>query len=94
MSRKKQKKRPAAQKRSSDPGVLQETKKTKRMAPAARNLLLLDLVYLAALQMMLSGEMITTRTADLLTLPALAALVLALWLQVRHSTGGPRRPRL
>lgn len=44
------------QKAGEDPQALQENSRTKKFSPAARNLLFVDLIFLAVCQMMESGR--------------------------------------
>lgn len=91
MSRKKYKKRHPQGKRSTAAAV-QESEfstdgKRKRMNPAARNILLVTLVILAASQMLYQGEMITEMAANVVTGLALVLVLAALWMQFRSPTG-------
>ena len=46
------------QKAGEDPQALQENSRTKKFSPAARNLLFVDLIFLAVCQMMESGGLL------------------------------------
>ena len=48
------------QKAGEDPQALQENSRTKKFSPAARNLLFVDLIFLAVCQMMESGGLLET----------------------------------
>ncbi len=64
----------------------------KRMKPLARNILLGDLVLLAATQLMMSNEIITETTGSILTLVGVGLLMLALYIQ--FGGGGQTRRSL
>lgn len=49
------------QKAGEDPQALQENSRTKKFSPAARNLLFVDLIFLAVCQMMESGGLLERR---------------------------------
>ena len=69
----------------------------KRFNPAARNLLLLDLVFLAAAQMLYSSHIISQMFSGICTLIGVILLFLALWMQFGGGPSGdssPRPPRL
>lgn len=81
MSQKKHKKRnPNSTPLGKDPRKLQQTAKTKRMDTLPRNLLLSDLVILAASQMMLERDMISNTLADVVGVIGVLMLLAALFL--------------
>ena len=94
MSQKKHKKRnSSANPASKDPRKLQQTSSSKRMDPLARNLLCIDLVLLAASQMMLDNGMISNTIADLAGVAGVIMLIAALVLQFgprNRTPGGPK----
>ncbi len=63
-----------------DPMKLQQTSRTKRMDTLPRNLLLSDLVILAASQMMLDKGMISNGMADFVGVVGVIMLIAALYL--------------
>lgn len=92
MSQKKRKKRNSSSAvLSKDPRKLQETAKSKRMDTLPRNLLLSDLVLLAASQMMLEREMISNTMADIVGVVGLLMLVTALFLLFGPKKGSAGR---
>lgn len=92
MSQKKRKKRNSSSTvLSKDPRKLQETAKSKRMDTLPRNLLLSDLVLLAASQMMLDREMISNTMADIVGVVGLLMLVAALFLLFGPKKGSAGR---
>lgn len=79
MSQKKHKKRNSSSNYTSkDPMKLQQTSSSKKLDPLPRNLLLTDLVLLAASQMMLDKGMISNTMADIIGLVGLVMLITAL----------------
>lgn len=95
MSQKKHKKRkPQPQKAAQNPMELQQTEKTKRMKPAARNLLWIDMIFLAVCQIMVSKEAISSEASGIATLVGLTLLVAALAIQFGPKDKKPRGPRL
>lgn len=56
------------QKVGEDPQALQENSRTKKFSPAARNLLFVDLIFLAVCQMMESGGLLDDVLSAWLTL--------------------------
>ena len=65
------------------------TGERKRMKPAARNLLLTDLVFLALVQILVSTETISSGLADTLTLIGAVLVLVAVGIQMVG--GGSRR---
>lgn len=59
------------QKAGEDPQALQENSRTKKFSPAARNLLFVDLIFLAVCQMMESGGLLDDVLSAWLTLVGL-----------------------
>ena len=53
------------QKAGEDPQALQENSRTKKFSPAARNLLFVDLIFLAVCQMMESGGLLDDVLSEL-----------------------------
>ncbi len=81
MSQKKRKKHNmSSQSLGKDPMKLQQTSRTKRMPTLPRNLLLSDLVLLAASQMMLDAGMISNAMADFVGVVGIIMLIAALYL--------------
>ena len=62
----------------------------KRMKPAARNLLLGDLVFLAISQILYDQKLVSVTISNLMTLVGAALFLFALYIQF----GGNHRPRL
>ena len=62
----------------------------KRMKPAARNLLLGDLVFLAISQILYDQKIVSVTISNLMTLVGAALFLFALYIQF----GGNSRPRL
>ena len=60
----------------------------KRMNRTARNLLLLSLVLVAAVNLLVNMGMMGQAMANVLSLVGIILLVLALWFQFRDPTGG------
>lgn len=83
MSQKKRKKHtpPPVRQTGKDPQRLQQTAKTKKMNPLARNLLLIDLICLCASQWLLEREMIPDPVASLISILGLIMLFVALYLE-------------
>ena len=95
MSKKKNKKRkPQGSKSTQGSGQVQPAQNTKRFDPLARNLLWLDLVFLAAAQIMLSNGMITNAIANVATLVGVILLFAALYIQFKPKNKTPKPPRL
>lgn len=102
MSKRKKKRHPqtASSTRTRSQGAVladERNQSAKRFKPAARNLLLLDLVFLAVVQMLYSSQLITPMTSGLCTLIGVVLLFLALWIQFGggpSGSSGPRPPRL
>ena len=92
MSQKKYKKRHPQKKRQvSAPAMESEFSsdgKRKRMNRTARNILLLDLVLLAAVQLLTQMEIMGMAMANGLSLLGIVLLILALWFQFRDPRGG------
>ena len=93
MSQKKHKKRhPQSNRRPSSAPVAESEfssdGKRKRMNRTPRNILLFTLVLLASVQLLIQAEMMSEEIANVLSMVALALLVLALWLQFRNPSGG------
>lgn len=80
MSQKKRKKRSTPVNVGKDPMKLQQTSKHKKADPLTRNLLLSDLVILAASQMMLDKGMISQGMADFSGVVGVILLIIALYL--------------
>ena len=94
MSQKKHKKRKPQTKATQNPMELQETAKTKKMKPAAWNLLWVDLIFLAVCQMMVWKEMIGEGIATIATVIGVVLLVVALIIQFGPTDQKPKGPRL
>lgn len=60
----------------------------KRMNRTSRNLLLLSLVLVAAVNLLVNMGMMGQAMANVLSLVGIILLVLALWFQFRDPTGG------
>ena len=91
MSGKKQNKSRAVGK---DPKKLRHFGEAKRFHPLARGLLYLDLVFLAAAQLMYSNDMISDTVSGIATVIGLILLVVALYLQFGPKSNQPKQPRL
>ena len=59
----------------------------KRMKPAARNLLLTDLVFLALVQILVSTDVISSGLADTLTLIGAVLVLVAVGIQMVGGSG-------
>ncbi len=93
MSQKKHKKRHPQQKRNAASTPAMESEfasdgRRKRMNRTARNLLLLSLVLVAAVNLLVNMGMMGQAMANVLSLVGIILLVLALWFQFRDPTGG------
>lgn len=75
-----------------DPMKLQQTSSSKRMDTLPRNILLSDLVILAASQMMLDKGMISSAMADFVGVVGVIMLIVALFLLFgpQNRAGGTR----
>lgn len=78
------------QKAGEDPQALQENSRTKKFSPAARNLLFVDLIFLAVCQMMESGGLLDDVLSAWLTLVGLILLLVAVGIQFQFWRGSPR----
>ena len=89
---------PSARTRSEGATLADEKQRVgKRFKPAARNLLLLNLVFLAVVQLMYNKEIISDMVSGVCTLVGVILLFLALWIQFGGGPSGdgtPRPPRL
>ena len=103
MSQKKHKKRHPQQKRNAASTPAMESEfasdgRRKRMNRTARNLLLLSLVLVAAVNLLVNMGMMGQAMANVLSLVGIILLVLALWFQFRDPTcggqSGVNAPRL
>ena len=95
MSQKKRKKHtssPTVQ-TSKNPQRLQQTSKTKKMNPLARNLLLIDLICLCASQWLLQREMIPDPVASLVAILGIIMLIVALYLEFGSNRPGLKAPK-
>ena len=98
--KKKRRSKPAPSARTRSQGaVLADERKqySKRFKPAARNLLLLNLVFLAVVQLLYSNEMISQTVSGVCTILGVILLFVALWIQFGGGPSGdasPRPPRL
>lgn len=81
MAQKKKKSRSSGYSGGKDPNKLQETAKTKKMNPRARNLLCIDLVMLAASEWMVKESMMSEAGANMIAGFGLILLLVALYLQ-------------
>ena len=98
MSQKKHKKRHPQQKRNAASAPAMESEfasdgRRKRMNRTSRNLLLLSLVLVAAVNLLVNMGMVNMgmmgqAMANVLSLVGIILLVLALWFQFRDPTGG------
>lgn len=92
MSQKKHKKRHPQKKHSvSTPAMESEFAsdgRRKRMNRTARNLLLLSLVLMAAVNLLVNMDVMGQAVANILSLVGIILLILALWFQFRDPTGG------
>lgn len=95
MSQKKRKKRkPQTANATQNPMELQETEKYKRFDPAARNLLWLDLIFLAVAQIMANKGVISNTMSDAAGIIGAILLFVALYLQFKPKHKNPKPPRL
>jgi hypothetical protein len=95
MAQKKRKKRnPQGQKVSQNPGELQQTQSTKKMKPAAWNLLWVDLIFLAVCQIMAQQGKIGTVTSNIATIVGIVLIIVALVIQFGPQDNKPKGPRL
>lgn len=98
--KKKRRSKPAPSSRTRSEGaVLADEKQQvgKRFKPAARNLLLLNLVFLAAVQLLYNNQLISETLSSIGTAIGVVLLLLALWIQFGGGPSGdptPRPPRL
>lgn len=98
--KKKRRSKPAPSARTRSEGaVLADEKQQvgKRFKPAARNLLLLNLVFLAAVQLLYNQQLISELLSNICTVIGIILLFLALWIQFGGGPSGdatPRPPRL
>ena len=67
------------QKAGEDPQALQENSRTKKFSPAARNLLFVDLIFLAVCQMMESGGLLDDVLSAWLTLLVAVGIQFQFW---------------
>ena len=85
------------QKAGEDPQALHENSRTKKFSPAARNLLFVDLIFLAVCQMMESGGLLDDVLSAWLTLVGLILLLVAVGIQFQFWRGPkskiPKGPR-
>ena len=91
MSQKKHKKSHSQAKRPASIPVESEFSsdgKRKRMNRTARNLLIVTLILLAAVQLLIQTQLIDEALANLLSLIGLILLLSALWVQFRDPSGG------
>ena len=65
----------------------------KRFKPAARNLLLLNLVFLAATQLLYNSQLISETISNICTLLGVIFLFVALWIQFGNGPSGDPTPR-
>lgn len=102
MSKKRKKRHPqsapSARTRSQGAMLADEQKQySKRFKPAARNLLFLDLIFLAVCQLLYSNQLISPMISGVCTLIGVILLFVALWIQFGNGPSGdstPRPPRL
>ena len=98
--KKKRRSKPAPSSRTRSEGaVLADEKQQvgKRFKPAARNLLLLNLVFLAAVQLLYNQQLISELLSNICTVIGIILLFLALWIQFGGGPSGdatPKPPRL
>ena len=89
---------PSARTRSEGAVLADEKQQVgKRFKPAARNLLLLNLVFLAAVQLLYNQQLISELLSNICTVIGIILLFLALWIQFGGGPSGdatPRPPRL
>lgn len=89
---------PSARTRSEGAVLADEKQRAgRRFKPAARNLLLLNLVFLAAVQMLYNKDIISDMASGVCTLLGVILLIAALWIQFGGGPSGdgtPRPPRL
>ena len=93
MSQKKHKKRHPQQKKRTVSAPAMESEfasdgRRKRMNRTSRNLLLLSLVLVAAVNLLVNTDFIGDVLANILSLVGIILLILALWFQFRDPTGG------
>ena len=101
MSKKKKRhSKPAPSSRTRSEGATLADEKrqaSKRLKPIARNLLLLNLVFLAAVQLLYNKELISEVASGACTIIGVILLLLSLWIQFGGGPSGdatPRPPRL
>ena len=102
MSKKKKKRHPqsapGARTRSQGAVLADErNQSSKRFKPAARNLLLFDLVFLAAAQLLYSSQIISPTLSGACTILGVILLFVSPWIQFGNGPSGdsdPRPPRL
>ena len=100
MSKTKYKKRHPQGKRGYTPTPPPESEfandgKSKRMNPAARNLMFVSLICLAISEILVRKELLSEVVSLVISIVALVALVAALYLQFRRPDGSSQgRPRL
>lgn len=95
MSRKRNKKHSFQGKKAAEnPMELQQTGKTKRLDPAARNLLYMDLVFLAASQIMSGTGHLNETAVMAVTIVGVVILAAALYLQFKPKDPMPKGPKL
>lgn len=89
---------PSARTRSQGAALADDKIQTsKRFKPAARNLLLFNLVFLAVVQLMYNNHMISDLVSGACTLLGIILLFVSLWIQFGGGPSGdatPRPPRL
>lgn len=91
MSQKHAKRRHSTKKRVTAPAQESEFAsdgRRKRMNPAARNLLFISLIILALSEVLVRTNTVTELVATLICIPALIALVAAVYLQFRRPGNG------
>ena len=89
---------PSSRTRSQSAALADEKRQySKRFKPAARNLLFLNLIFLAVVQLLFNGQIISQMASGACTLLGIGLLFLALWIQFGGGPSGdasPRPPRL
>ena len=85
---------PSARTRSQGATLADEKKQMgKRFKPAARNLLLLNLVFLAVAQLLYNNEIISLAASSLCTIIGVILLFVSLGIQFGNGPSGDTKPR-
>ena len=93
MSQKKKRRRAAAPGRKAGNDLPERSAGGRRMDPRARNLLLVDLVFLSAAQLLSRGGYLSETAASLATAAGFVMLVLSIYWQFKPKDKGPKLPK-